>query len=53
MEIRVLRNYANQDPNPQMLLLFLFLCPYESLKECEVIPNSVSVPQAFLSTVLG
>ena len=53
MEIWVLRHYANQDPKLQTLLLFLFLCPYESLKEYEVIPKSVSVPQAFLSTVMS
>lgn len=50
MEIRVLRNYANQDPILQTRLLFLFLCPCESLKEHVVIPKSISVPQAFLST---
>lgn len=34
--------------------VFLFLLfPYESLKEYEVILKSVSVPQAFLSTVVG
>ena len=53
MEIRVLRNYANQDPKLQMPLLFLFLCPSESLKEYEVTSKSISVPQAFLSTVMG
>lgn len=53
MEMWVLRHYANQHPKLQTLFRFCFLCPYKSLKEDEAIPKFISVPQAFLSTVIG